>query len=179
MSTDHERRSAPIELRAKGRRLEGYAATFGTPARIGGFTETILPGAFKNSLKEDVLCLQDHDFSRVLGRTKSGTLRLQEDSRGLFFTLDVPETSVGRDILTLAERGDLGGCSFGFTAKDENWRNKDYRELRSVVLHEISIVSAHPAYPDTEVNARSRMRPVQVVRLTLARRFLSTLENSK
>src|SRR5262245_63464323 len=38
-----ERRAIVGELRAKGRRLEGYAATFGAEARIGNFTETIAP----------------------------------------------------------------------------------------------------------------------------------------
>jgi uncharacterized protein len=51
----------------------------------------------------------------VLARTRSGTLRLAEDSKGLAFDLDVPNTSFGRDVLELAERGDIGGASFAFT----------------------------------------------------------------
>ena len=103
-----ERRAA-IEIRAKGRRLEGYAAVFNEETRIADFREIIRPGAFRTSLAGDVLALADHDASKVLGRTKSGTLRLAEDSRGLAFDLDVPGTSLGNDILALAERGDLGG----------------------------------------------------------------------
>lgn len=152
-----ERRGVVAEIRAKGRKLEGYAATFGNPADIGGrFVETIAPGAFAATLraKGDILALVDHDPSRVLARTRSGTLSLAEDGKGLAFTLDVPDTSHGRDVLALAERGDLGGMSFGFTAVDEH-RDGDRRELRAVELHEISVVLAWPAYDGTIIHARS------------------------
>lgn len=174
--SEFERRSVAIELRAKGRRLDGYAATFGTEARIGGkFTETIRAGAFKASLSGDILALADHDPTRMLARTRSGTLRLSEDTRGLAFDLDLPDTGTGRDVLALAERGDLGGMSFAFEvpAGGETWQG-DRRELRAVNLHEISVVSAWPAYEGTVVNARARAlgRPV---RLALARRYLDTV----
>lgn len=155
--TKLEKRGACLEIRAKGRTLEGYAATFNNAAEIGGrFVETIAPGAFSASLraKGDILALVDHDPGRVLARTRSGSLRLSEDTRGLAFSLDVPDTTAGRDVLALAERGDLGGMSFGFTAFDER-RDGDRRELRGVELHEISIVLAWPAYDGTSIHARS------------------------
>ena len=152
-----ERRQA-TELRATGRRLEGYAATFNTEARIGSFVETILPGAFRSALVGDVLALLDHDTGKVLGRTRSGTLRLSEDTRGLAFSLDLPDTAAGRDALALAERGDLGGMSFGFNVPKggESWSG-ERRTLRTVGLKEISIVSAWPAYAGTEIALRSRL----------------------
>ncbi|ATQ67713.1 MULTISPECIES: HK97 family phage prohead protease [Methylosinus] len=155
-----ERRALQIELRASGsnpRRLEGYAATFDSEARVGDYVEIIRPGAFATSLASgaDILALVDHDPSRVLGRTKSGTLRLAENARGLAFTIDLPETTLGRDMLALAERGDLGGMSFGFVATDERW-NGNRRELRAVELKEVSVVSAWPAYTNTIVEARAR-----------------------
>lgn len=152
-----ERRFVTHELRAKGRRLEGYAAVFGAEARIGGgIIETIAPGAFRDTLtaNPDILALVDHDPARVLARTRSGTLRLSEYSRGLAFDLDVPDTQAGRDVLALAERGDLGGMSFGFTSRDEA-RDGDRRELRAVDLFEVSVVAAFPAYAATAVTARS------------------------
>lgn len=152
-------RRAGIELRAVGRKLAGYAAVFGQDTRIADFTEVILPGAFSDTLRQgrDILALADHDQRAVLARTRSGTLRLSEDSRGLAFELDVPDTNAGRDILALAERGDIGGASFGFTlGKDgERWQG-DRRELRNIVLHEISVVQSWPAYSATEVHARHR-----------------------
>lgn len=168
-----ERRHGFLDLRAAGRRLEGYAATFGTEARIGDFTETIAPGAFAGSLGQhrDVLGLVDHDPAKLLGRTRSGTLRLREDARGLAFEIDVPATSLGQDVLALAERGDLGGMSFAFTAgKDgEAWQGRR-RELRAINLIEVSIVMSFPAYAGTSVHARSAQ-----AWLARARLFMETI----
>lgn len=153
-----ERRALAVELRNKGRKLIGYAATFNTETRITDtWRESIAPGAFAASLASgrDVLALVDHDSTRVLGRTRSGSLRLSEDSRGLAFEIDLPDTQPGRDVLALAERGDLGGMSFGFIARDEH-RDGDRRELRAVELLEVSVVSAWPAYPATVVQARNQ-----------------------
>lgn len=153
-------RRAFLEVRATGRRLEGYAATFGSEARFGSLVEVIAPGAFASAIaSEDVLALLDHDESRVLGRTRSKTLRLSEDSRGLVFSLDLPDTQAGRDVMELAKREDLGGMSFGFTVPPggEEW-DGERRTLRTVALKEISVVSAWPAYPDTSLALRSAPR---------------------
>ena len=170
---DLERR-AVVELRVAGRKLEGRVATFGTEARVGDFTEVIAPGAFGGGLGagKDIVALVDHDPTRLLARTKSGTLRLSEDARGLAFSLDVPETQAGKDVLTLAERGDLGGMSFGFVVPQggERWTGRR-RELTRIELREISVVSAWPAYPDTTVAARSKLPP----RLARVRRYLETV----
>jgi HK97 family phage prohead protease len=170
-----ERRAFALELRAAGtapRRLEGYAAVFGVDTKIGDFVETIRAGAFADSLASgrDVLGLVDHDPTRVLGRTRSGTMQLSEDTRGLAFAIDLPDTQTARDVLALAERGDIGGASFGFRAIDEKWTG-DRRELRAIELHEISIVSAWPAYDSTVVEARARRHdaPDAPLRLALAR----------
>ena len=152
-----ERRAAS-ELRAAGRKLEGYAAVFDSETRIGGFTEVIKPGAFRAALeaRNDVLALVDHDPARLLARTSSGTLRLAEDSRGLAFEIDLPDTQLGRDVLALAERRDLGGMSFAFRPKRQAWPAADRRELQAVELVEVSVVQAWPAYTETTVAARSR-----------------------
>lgn len=144
------------EVRTAGRRIEGYAATFGSVARIGTYEERIAPGAFRSALSGDVLAMLDHDAGKVLGRTRSGTLRLTEDAKGLAFSLDLPDTQAGRDVQALAERGDLGGMSFGFRVPEggENWTGNT-RNLTAIDLREISIVQAWPAYPDTEVSLRS------------------------
>ncbi len=151
-------RRAFTEVRAVAahRRIEGYAATFGSVAEFGDFSETIERGAFKAALAGDVLALMDHDPGRVLGRTRSGTLRLSEDSRGLAFSLDLPDTQSGRDVMALAERSDLGGMSFGFLIPQggETW-DGSRRVLRSIDLKEISVVSAFPAYPETSISLRS------------------------
>jgi HK97 family phage prohead protease len=164
---------AVLELRAKGRKLEGYAAKFGIEARIGDFTEVINQGAFRASLQDqrDVLALVDHDPSKILARTRSGTLKLAEDSTGLAFEISLPDTTLARDALELAQRGDLGGMSFGFVVAEngERW-DGNRRTLTAVNLFEVSLVSSWPAYPDTVVNARAR-----APRLALAKRYLQTI----
>ena len=163
-------------MRVAGRRLEGYASVFNSPTRIGDFEERVMPGCFSASLRSgrDCLALVDHDMTRLLARTSSGTLRLAEDGRGLAFSLDVPDTQLGHDVLALAERRDLGGASFGFRVTDEAWPARDRRELRAVDLVEVSVVHAHPAYGETTVSARSRLRetPADVRR---RRQWLATL----
>tara|TARA_R110001592_G_scaffold7065_6_gene39734 strand:- start:39695 stop:40216 length:522 start_codon:yes stop_codon:yes gene_type:complete len=166
-----ERRVA-VEVRAANRRLEGYAALFDAEANLGSFHESIRAGAFSEALKSnDILALFDHDPARLLARTKSGTLRLLEDQRGLQFELDIPDTQAGNDALVLAERGDLGGMSFGFSVlpNGEKWEGKR-RTLLNVDLREISVVSSWPAYDGTSVNARSA-----TPRLNRLKRYLETV----
>lgn len=153
-----ERRAFCPETRADGRMLVGYAARFNIEARLGDITETVAPGAFTETLSKegDVLALVDHDPARLLARTRSGTLRLSQDRVGLAFELDTPDTQLGRDVLALANRGDLGGMSFGFVATDE-FRDADRRELRAVELIEISVVAAFPAYDGTSIEPRGSL----------------------
>ena len=149
---------ATAGVSVNGRRLTGYIAKFDSPAQCGEFTDIIRRGAFAASLASgaDILALADHDYSRVLGRTKSGTLTLAEDATGLAFTLDLPDTQAGRDLAALAQRGDLGGCSFAFTVPKggDQWTGNT-RELRNVTLDEVSIVQSRPVYGATEVHLRS------------------------
>lgn len=173
-----ERRHADIELRAAGRRLEGLAAVYGVEARIGDFTETIRPGAFADALRggADILALVDHDPGKVLGRTRSGSLRLREAEHGLFFDLDVPDTTAGNDILALVRSGNAGGCSFGFIVPEggERWEGRR-RELLRLDLREISVVSAWPAYEGTTIAARARQGRRRAPARHLARLWLETL----
>jgi len=159
---DGAERRAAVELRTvAGRKLVGYASVFDSPARIGsGFTEIVRRGAYAATLAKgaDVLCLAEHDPARLLGRTASGTLKLAEDSRGLHFEVSLPETTLGADILALAERGDIGGASVGFRVPPggDTWPAPDRRELVAVDLLEVSIISAWPAFNQTVVSARAR-----------------------
>lgn len=138
-------------------KITGYAAVFNSKTNIGGwFDEVIEPGAFARSLSEngDIRALFNHNWDSVLGRTKSGTLRLEEDEKGLKFEIELPNTSVGRDLAESMSRGDINQCSFGFWITEENW---DYnvepalRTIKEVELYEISVVSI-PAYDDTEAS---------------------------
>jgi len=144
--------------------IQGYAAKYNTlSGDLGGFKERIAPGAFARSLKEgcDCRCLYNHDQNLVLGRTKSGTLSLQEDKVGLNFLCTLPDTSYARDLHTLIKRGDVSQCSFAFTVQDDEWgvglddegEQCSIRTLRDVNLMDVSAVT-YPAYEDTQVSAR-------------------------
>jgi hypothetical protein len=177
---DIERRAA-IELRATGSRIEGHAAVFGAASRdLGGFVEAIRPGAFRRSLDEgaDVLALFDHDSRLVLGRRSAGTLELREDNRGLWFSIDVANTTVGRDALVSVGRGDVTGASFAFRSRVDEWtfppEGPARRELVDVDLLDVT-VTPFPAYADTTVARRALEGQRPMFRLALARRYLDTL----
>jgi HK97 family phage prohead protease len=70
----------------------------------------------------------------------------------------VPNTTLGNDVLALAQRGDLSGMSFGFTVPKggDAWPTNSTRELRSVNLAEVSVLHRLPAYDQTSVSARAR-----------------------
>lgn len=141
------------------RRLVGHAAVFGEVADIGGqFRETIAAGAFRKALKAcDVVARWNHGEDTILGRTSSNTLRLTEDERGLAFELDLPNTTLGNDVLELVRRGDVAGMSFAFTCAREKWDSPT--NTRTVVevgqLLDVSPVIS-PAYAGTDVALRSR-----------------------
>ena len=176
---------AGLELRTVdgGRRLEGIAAPFNRETRIGAgagsFREVIKPGAFTRTLAsgKDVLALAGHDTTRVLARTANGSLRLHANADGLAFSLDLADTSIGRDIRTMAESRLLGGMSFAFRPAPggDTWPQADLRELRDLDLEEISVVQAHPAYSGTEVHARARHAGQVPPAIIRRRRLLASL----
>ena len=148
-------------LSSNGKTLHGYAAIFNSEADLGGFVEVIRNGAFRTSLEggSNIRALLDHKGDALLGTTRGGTLRLMEDAKGLAFSLSLPDTTHGRDLAVLVDRGDVQGCSFGFRVNPggDRWEQRGgqlVRELLSVELHEITLTS-DPAYTDTTVAMRS------------------------
>ena len=145
------------EIKATRSRVWGYAALFDAPTDLGEFREVVRKGAFRRSLVESsIRALYDHDSAKLLGTTRAGTLSLREDDKGLAFELDLPDTTHGRDVAELIRRGDIAGCSFGFTTRSDKWiaGDKFTRELLDVDLAEITL-TANPAYPQTTVALRS------------------------
>lgn len=147
-------------LQSTGRTVTGYAAVYDKPADLGDFVELVKPGAFDQTLQSgvNVRALYDHQGPAILGTTKSQTLRLWSDAKGLAFAMDIPNTTTGNDVLELVKRGDVAGCSFGFkvAAGGDAWSDgaKPVRELRNVELVEVTLTAA-PAYADTSVALRS------------------------
>ncbi len=160
---------AVVETRADGRPvLTGYAVRYNTlSVDLGGFRETILPGAFDKVLnrqrgKGDVVALFNHDPNQLLGRTSSGTLELISDDKGLRYSVVLPNTELGRTIGELVARSDLRGSSFAFTVepRGEQWApgedGKPRRSIREVSgLFDVSVVT-HPAYPSSTTSVARR-----------------------
>lgn len=184
-----EIRGARVEVRgaddpATGMRLEGYAALFDVPSqtlraeeddsRNGSygmsFVEVIRKGAFARAIaqSQDVRCLWNHEDESVLGRTASGTLTLREDDLGLWFSVALPDTSLGRDAAELIRRGDVNQCSFAFQCVTDRWSGGGasgyVRELLDVDLFDVGPVT-YPAYTQTSVAVRSLRLPANVAGL--------------
>jgi uncharacterized protein len=142
-------------------RLRGYAAVFNDDSVPLPFIERIAPGAFRKTLTEtpDVRLLINHE-GLPLARTKNGTLTLTEDDRGLYMDATIADTSEGRDLYTLVERGDVDQMSFAFRVIRQKWNeDRTTRTLTEVSLADgdVSVVT-YPAYPTTTVEAREALR---------------------
>jgi len=163
--TDFEIRTATLS--AADKKLVGYAVKWNSRSQVlwDEFVEQFAHNAFKDSLASgaDVRALYEHDYTALLGRNTSGTLILSEDATGLRFELTPPDTQLGRDVLTLVERGDISGMSFGFRALKDQWdiTTKPYvRTVLAAELREITVTSI-PAYRETDVQIAKRSLLIQ------------------
>lgn len=154
-----------VQLRAQitGNKVEGHAAVFEQIAEVPGHYEALERGAFADVLKDaatDVRALINHDASLLLARQSAGTLRISEDSEGLPFELDLPNTTYANDLRVLLERGDINGASFAFLPGKDRWEKApDGRQLRMHTsvsrLLDVSVVT-FPAYEGAGVSLRSK-----------------------
>ena len=143
--------------------IEGYAAVFNSRAEIlPGLFEEIKPGSFDGVLKDgDALGMFNHNRDNLLGRESAGTLELRTDRKGLYYTIDPPDTQAGRDTVTSIKRGDITGSSFSFNVAPEG---EEFRSIKGGVLRTITKFSAlgdvgpvsYEAYEKTTVSARSK-----------------------
>lgn len=163
--------STSVRLDSQGdgpARIVGYAAVYYREGDAGteyplwtGVRERIQRGAFDRALREqqDVRALFNHDPNLVLGRTKSGTLRLFSDDVGLGYEITVPDTQAGRDVSTSVGRGDVTGSSFAFNVPKggENWTRSEDGEIRDLVDLNVFDVSptVFPAYTGTAAGVRA------------------------
>lgn len=155
-----------FELRAAtqgaGACVAGHAALFNVEADIGGhFIERIEPGAFTAALESsDIHALFNHSYEHVLGRKLSKTLRVKEDSKGLHFEVDLPDTTAAQDLAISIERGDITQASVQFTMRGgvEEWNTSGEVDVRTIKqVGELFDVSICPraAYAETEVGLRA------------------------
>jgi len=148
--------------------LEGYASVFNHRSKLifdwgDTYFEVIEPGAFDDALRAEnlnVIATVNHRRDLMLGRTKSNTLRLTVDERGLKYDIDIPDTSLGRDTKIQVERGDFFESSFVYTVQRENIRwdeTEDGVPVRYIKkvdrLYDVSIVT-DGAFSNTDIAAR-------------------------
>ena len=141
-------------------KIEGYFVVFNTETEIwDGLFEEISDKAFKDIDLSDIRALADHDTAKVLGRTKSQTLKLSVDEKGLFGEITINKNDTEAvNLYERVKRGDIDQCSFGFNILDETMDTRADGSTKwtitEIELFEVSVVT-FPAYADTAVEARS------------------------
>lgn len=146
-------------------RFTGYASVTNTPYEmedfLGPYTERILSGAFAKSLAAgaDVPFKVNHS-GMTLARTKSGTMRLAEDSRGLHVEADLdPRNPDVQALRSAMERGDIDEMSFAFRVNAQEWSpDWSQRDITEVDLNkgDVSAVNygANPATAGAVLRSR-------------------------
>jgi len=144
----------------KGETIRGYAAVYNSDSEwMGGFYEQIERGAFDGVMNDDVRAYFNHDENLLLGRVSSGTLRIGSDARGLYYEVDLPNTTYANDLVELMKRGDVNQSSFAFLIEKDRWEQRDgktYRIIEKISrLLDVSPV-AQPAYPSATSELKTR-----------------------
>ena len=143
--------------------IEGYFAVFNSNYEIApGMSESIAPGAFDNTLADDIRALVNHDSTLVLGRTTAHTLELRVDEHGLWGRIIInPNDTDAMNLYERVKRGDVSQCSFGFDILNEETdflENGDVHwTIKEVKVYEVSCCT-FPAYESTNIDARSKQR---------------------
>ena len=125
-------------------RIAGYAALFDKP---DGISDTILPGAFRDTLRQrrDPLPLYwQHRPDQRIGWVETAG----EDERGLRVVASI-DNPAGRAARLLRERA-VSGLSFGCRARGYR-RTPQGRELADIELFEVSVVT-HPLQQEARVH---------------------------
>lgn len=140
--------------------IGGYFVVFNSWTELwDGYYEQVSPKAFESIDLTDIRALINHNDGLVLGRTKSNTLTLRVDEKGLYGEIKVnPNDQDAVNLYERVKRGDVDQCSFGFQITEEEWEDADegYRPtITGIKLFEVSVVT-FPAYEDTSVSARSK-----------------------
>ena len=176
---------APHLAEEGSRKVEGYAIVFNQESRQlydkaskKVFTETIDPRAVTKMFldEQDVKMLYNHSNDMLLARSTfgAGTLAYEIDDYGVKYSFEMPNTTVGNDVLELIRRGDVWGCSFAFSyakdgVRDEKRNGQNYRTvIKMASIDDFSIV-VDPAYLGTYVCTREFSAPEEQIEDNTAR----------
>ncbi len=158
----------------ENRTLKGYAILWDVesrPIHEDGrvFIESIQKGAITldpNPLTDIKLNFNHLDQNLPVARTGNNSLRLFYDEFGISYEADVPETSLGNDIILLVQNKTLNGeSSIGMQVKKQKWLNTNRRIIEHGILKEISIVT-DASYPQTRLD-RKELEQFQIDRKLL------------
>jgi uncharacterized protein len=171
-----------LEVRAdkegEVKKIRGHAAVYNKLSEdMGGFREMMEPGAFTETIaRDDIRSLLNHTPNYILGRNKAGTLKVEEEVKGVYYEITPPDTRYARDLMVSIERGDVSQCSIIFqidSKKGERWlvdgeekpamdafaamwgesKHKIERHVMKARLFDVGPVT-FPAYPQTDVKIR-------------------------
>ena len=154
-----------IEIRNDSILLNGYVNAIARDSRPmlddngENFVEQISPKTFQRALEksDNILCLLNHETSRVLGSTKQGSIELFEDNIGLRAICKITDG----EVIEKAKKGKLRGWSLGFEALKEHEESLENGLKRRFVdemnLVEVSIIDEHkiPCYVSTSIETRA------------------------
>ncbi len=168
------------ELRAEpeSRLVEGLGIVYNSlsenfaPWMDGGLYEVIEPEAARGLLDdEDIMILFNHSENLVLARNKA-TAKLVDTDKGVRYSYESPNTTVGNDLLENLRLKNVRKSSFAFTVGDKGvrmerniqWGDMGKINLRRIVkferLYDMSPVT-RPAYNKTEALARSFQQEIE------------------
>ncbi len=154
-----------IEIRNDSVLLDGYVNAVARDSRPmlsengEKFVEQISPKAFQRAIEksDDILCLLNHEPTRVLGSTKQGNIELFEDNIGLRAICKISDS----EVIEKAKANKLRGWSFGFEALKEHEESIGNGFKRRFVdemnLAEVSIIDEQrlPCYVGTSIETRA------------------------
>lgn len=116
--------------------IEGYASVFGG---VDAYGDTVLPGAFKRTLKERTrgVKMRFNHFSQVVGKW----LDIHETAKGLKVRGQLtPGHSLASDVLASLKHGAIDGLSIGYIPVESEKNEHGGRNLKDIELVEISVV---------------------------------------
>lgn len=151
--------------------IEGYAIRFNCTSNVlydkekrRFFREIIDKEAITQELidNSDIKFLFNHDKERLLARRNKGqgSLNVEVRDEGVYFSFEIPDTTIGNDLKEMIKRGEVTTCSFAFVDGDNiQWDFSD-REIPTRIvksirgLFDLSAVF-DAAYSQTEISCRS------------------------
>ena len=166
-----EIRSVETSFDSKDNVIEGYAIKFNTVSEIlydkekrRFFKEIIDKEAITQELidNSDIKFLFNHDKERLLARRNKGqgSLNVEVRDEGVYFSFEIPNTSIGNDLKEMIRRNEVTTCSFAFLDGDSiewDFSNREIptRTVKSIRgLFDLSAVF-DAAYSQTEISCRS------------------------